>query len=625
MKWTFTPIPNSHVSSEVTQRDNFDNDDFAISETIVRETIQNSLDASDEEGGQIVEVNFNWISVEDGLDPKFFESLFKDQIDHAKLSDLDLDSVNFNEPKALVIEDFGTVGLTGKIDERDEDNFTNFWRNHGSGNKTGKKLGRHGLGKLVYSATSGVGAFFGVTCRREDREQVHLMGQTCLNLRTDGGEQFPPHAFFGDRVNEGDQNKLIIVPIKDDTFVNKFRQQFKVNRRVGEPGLSIIIPFPNKDLNLSHMVSVSIANYFYAIVTGRLKLKFGALSVDKTNVREMAKKYARDRFPDIDLLFDFVEEISKVESKQTELFKLNKSWFDDKKLDADDFDAKELIKIRSLFKQGELIGLSLPITLKPRGEEPLDTRFSVYLKKPTELTKGNDIYVRSSLTIPGEAKFKDRKALGAMIAEEEAISEFLANAENEAHTLWAGNTSKLKKNYLNPRYLVAAIKVSVVQLYDLLAEEVDEEDKDAFIDDFYYEEPEKKPVPKKTKRQDSTPPPPSPDIVPEITSKGQYLEVEKTTDGYRILPGERLKDNLPKEFTIEAAHSVGRGNPFQKYSPLDFNVGKNGSIKTKHSRQVKLKSRSENKWTIEIKKLPFKFEAKGFDTNRDLEVRYKPL
>ena len=46
MKWFFSPLPGDQVETEITQRDQFNNDDVDISETIVRETIQNSFDAA---------------------------------------------------------------------------------------------------------------------------------------------------------------------------------------------------------------------------------------------------------------------------------------------------------------------------------------------------------------------------------------------------------------------------------------------------------------------------------------------------------------------------------------------------------------------------------------------------
>ena len=54
MKWHFVPQPQNLVETEVTQRDQFRNDEVDLSDTIVREAVQNSLDAAigDDQGWQ---------------------------------------------------------------------------------------------------------------------------------------------------------------------------------------------------------------------------------------------------------------------------------------------------------------------------------------------------------------------------------------------------------------------------------------------------------------------------------------------------------------------------------------------------------------------------------------------
>ncbi len=180
---------------------------------------------------------------------------------------------------------------------------------------------------------------------------------------------------------------------------------------IGKPGLSVVIPFPNPRFNLAKMIEVAIANYFYPLITGQLELTFDNLEINRHNVRELARDYAGKRFHDIDLLFDFVEEIYVAE--QNELLQLKTSWAGDHKLDENDFEPETLEKIRDKFANGEMIGLYLPVTLKPKSKTDPDqeTGFSVYVKRPEQLSRGVDLYVRSGLTLPNESKFGERRAL----------------------------------------------------------------------------------------------------------------------------------------------------------------------------------------------------------------------
>lgn len=609
MKWRFSKQRSDQVESEITQRDQFNNDEVKISETIVREAIQNSLDAAVNDPINI-SVRFKWVDKKTGLDPHFFRSLFDKQFDHAKLAGLDVEALDFENPSALVIEDFGTCGLEGAVDQWDENHFSDFWRRHGKSHKTGKSRGRWGLGKLVYSATSEIGAFFGVTLRSGEK-QCQLMGQTVLNLRTIENERFPAHAFFSDYEHEESDENRINVPIKDYRFVEDFIANFCLERGQS-PGLSVVIPFPDRKFNLKHMLGVAVENYFYPLITGQLTLKFNDIEINSSNVREMAKEYASERFDQIDILFDFIEDIYTAE--QGTLLKIKPSWLDDKKLDENDFPPETLDEIRKKFACGDLVGLHLPVFITLKNGEKKESRFAVYIKRPADLEKGLDLYVRGGLTLPGEAKFQERRALGAVIAEDEIICSFLGDAENAAHTQWTTNTEKLREKYRNSQPVVTVIKNSARQLYDLLAETVDEKDEDALLDFFWFEEPDQG---KKKKRK-------QPKVEPKlvITSNKPLIDISKIDGGFSLTNTEHFsQEKLPREIAIEVAYEIGRGNSFKKYSHHDFTVGKGGGISVVKTESVRIVTARENSWKFVVNALPFKLQATGFDGNRDLKIK----
>jgi hypothetical protein len=240
----------------------------------------------------------------------------------------------------------------------------------------------------------------------------------------------------------------------------------------------------------------------------------------------------------------------------------------------------------------------------------------VYIKRPQELQKGLDLYVRGGLILPGEAKFRVRRALGAMIAEDEPICAFLGDAENAAHTQWTTSTEKLRRNYRNSRSIVSEIKKSVIQLYDLLAEITEEKDEDALQDFFWFDEPEDDKSRKKRKK----PKPPKP--TPRIKTNQPNFNVSQIEGGFTISNADGLtEEKLPKELTVEVAYEVIKGNAFKKYSPHDFKVGRNGKINLSVGDGIQVVSARENKWTFEIKEIPFKLEVAGFDASRDLKIK----
>lgn len=349
MKWHFIPHPPAFVEMGVTQRDQFRNNEVDLYESIVRESIQNSLDATP--NNEQTRVAFSWVNGSSKLESAYVEQLFDTQIDHAKSSGLEVDLIDFSKPSALIIEDFGTIGLTGSIEEKDDKNFSDFWRRHGRSHKTGTNRGRWGLGKVVYPSSSMLGAFFGLTIRKND-PNTYLMGQTVLDLRTHHGKEYDPHAYFSD-MKGSDYHDMIQIPTADSNYIKNFSNQFSLSRTT-EPGLSIVIPYPHKALTIENMIGVAIVNYFYPILTGQLVLEFDNQTIGARNIRELAHIYAKGKLPEIDPLFDFIEEVNEAIQKGN-LLSLKDSWVDDAKLDEDDFEPKDLDTIRATFADKSLL------------------------------------------------------------------------------------------------------------------------------------------------------------------------------------------------------------------------------------------------------------------------------
>ncbi len=613
MKWHFVPQPQNLVETEVTQRDQFRNDEVDLSDTIVREAVQNSLDAAI--GEDQVRVKFRWVNGCSGLHNGYMRQLFEGHLEHAASAGIELNELDFNNPSALIIEDFGTRGLTGSVEQKDDDNFTDFWRRHGRSHKTGRSRGRWGLGKLVYSSSSLLSSFFGVTVRSGDPDP-YLMGQTVLGFHKYGGVEYPAHAFFSELAGE-DPNNQIQVPVRGGDVTAAFCNNFGLERR-DQTGLSIAVPFPNPELDLENMIAVGIVNYFYPIITGQLVLNFDDIEINSGNIRELANRYATGKISDIDQLFDFIGEMNN--TPESDLLILKKSWADDSKLDEDDIEPEDLENLRERFANKEMVGVYLPLTIKRKNKEVIESGFSVYVKRPEELTKGHDMYVRGGLTLPGEAKFRERKALGAMIAEEEPIAAFLGDAENAAHTRWNTQAEKLRKNYVNPQPKLKVIRNSVVNLYDLLAQSIEEEDEQALMEFFWTELPDQ---PHKKGRRGKTPP----DIPPIPEPKLKPARITPIKGGFAVLPGNDASPDLyPVRCRVRVAYDIMSGNPFKKYNPFDFDFNRTGelSIRT-DSPKAMLVDRKANILEFNINEPDFRIEVTGFDHNRDLKVDLQTL
>ncbi len=134
MHWYFRDISDDPSEKELTQQDQFNNDEVALAEAIVRETIQNSTDAQ-AGSSSAVRVRFVIHAIK-GRDRDFFDQIIEGLSPHLRACGIPPASPA--EPlKALVVEDFGTTGLTGSVELKDNGQFSGFWRRFGR-SKTSK-------------------------------------------------------------------------------------------------------------------------------------------------------------------------------------------------------------------------------------------------------------------------------------------------------------------------------------------------------------------------------------------------------------------------------------------------------------------------------------------------------
>ena len=124
----------------------------SINDALIRESIQNSLDAAESEGPVTVRFSFHSEPKKDAVVDTCLKGLSPHlNARHSGLIDLPEDDDVFDY---ILIEDFGTRGLQGDVrqyDDLDDDikknDFYYFWRNIGRTRKETTDIGRWGLGK----------------------------------------------------------------------------------------------------------------------------------------------------------------------------------------------------------------------------------------------------------------------------------------------------------------------------------------------------------------------------------------------------------------------------------------------------------------------------------------------
>ena len=302
-KWEFNKSDPSSVRVEVTQRDQFNNDDVDLTDALVREVIQNSSDAG-VGNGNAVKVRFNLKEL-DSEEKSYLQTNISLLIPHLEACGINPNAWNKEKIRVLAVEDFCTRGLTGSFDELDKDNFDNFWRAVGSSEKGGQKGGRWGLGKLVYSSSSLIRTFFGLTIRAGD-SQPSIMGQVVLENHKLEDTYYPPHGFWF--AGRSDNTLQLQTPVQDKSEAANFQRIFGLTR-TDEPGLSIMIPFLIEPITEASIISGVVRNYYFPILSGKLEVEVGDTSINADTFLDIAENAQTKGAP---VPFVFIKQISDV-------------------------------------------------------------------------------------------------------------------------------------------------------------------------------------------------------------------------------------------------------------------------------------------------------------------------
>lgn len=283
-EWKFRIPQDSEVNQDPIEGEFFTTHDVGdFSDALVRESIQNSLDAKLENSNQIVTVRFYFSGKTNANNVRLDKHhYFKGLYPHIFSADNGLNKKEIptlsEKTQYLVIEDFHTVGLDGSVIENDDPNtdsslghnFYWFWRNVGRSGKKGSERGKWGLGKTVFPASSVINTFFALTKRWDDNE-TFLMGLSVLkthHLKQEPSVKRYPYGYFGIFRNN---DEYFATPTNDEQLLKEFRQTFNLKRDNNTTsGLSVIIPFPRKEITSDSIIRSVLKQYFYPIISGNL-------------------------------------------------------------------------------------------------------------------------------------------------------------------------------------------------------------------------------------------------------------------------------------------------------------------------------------------------------------------
>lgn len=617
MSWRFPPMSPGDLNIDPIEHEFFTTETLGgITDALVREAIQNSLDAA---AGDKVVMRFAVGEASEAARRQYLDGLWP----HVKAARGTSAAIpNRGEPlRYLAVEDGGTRGLEGDPRQYEDDNevgrerndFYYFWRNVGRSRKESTERGRWGLGKTVFAAASRVNAFFGLTTRQSDQRDL-LMGQAVLRIHRVDGQRHRPYGYYG--THEG----ALSLPLSDRAAVGEFRSAFGLRRR--GPGLSIVIPFPDQEITREQLLESVLHHYFHPLLSGRLEVEVehdGArIWLQEQDLESAIRRRGtlRRLLPLIQLarwgLRPEPEAIGRLRAPPAGRAP---------KLTDDLFDGADLARLRPRFDEGRRIAVDGRIAIEPVGRPPEETEFRLLIERDAEGGRGEGYFVRQGITIENPKARRPRGVRWILVVSDAALSSFLGDAENPAHTEWQRSSPKFKQKYRRgPSTLdfVRAVPANVAALLSRPAEGRDPEllrDIFSLSSDAALHTP-RRPEPKAAGTEDTT----TEQVIPAEFGKNGVLVLSKVRTGFRLRG--RVGEGGARRLEVLAAYEVLRGNPFRRYSPLDFRMDRTIAVQP---RGVAVAERRENRLELEIEDAEFELLVTRFDEKRDLRVRVQPL
>jgi hypothetical protein len=601
MMWKFRELQPTEP-----ERDPHEAEFFRLShasEAVVREFIQNSLDAK-APASDFVRVRFVLGSVPKSRLERFLGPEFKEHLRASHLLPADYqteDPIPF-----LAMEDYGTTGLDGETGEEERPqgrhNFYNFWWWEGKSEKKGHDAGRWGLGKTTFHMISKLRAFWGFTIRIDDGRKL-LLGKVLLRAHRIQGHTYDYRGYYAQ-----DGRKPIDITETIDQFTNTFSIS-----RTGEPGLSLVIPMPEVEIDTYSVIRFVIIHYFYAIMSGRLTVEIdgaeGKIHLDSANLTEMAieqdwKATAWENV-NIPVFLRFVKD--SIDNK--DFFALPDECAERLEIDERSF-GERLETLRANFGDMTFIAIRVPVFVQELNKRKVKSYVDVYLRKVPSLKAPHEYYIRSGITIADIKNLGSRQVKALFVADDPVITTFLGDAETPAHTKWVAGTEGFKKKYVNAAETLKFISKSLLTIVSILDEPPKERQIDFLKDVFSV------PVTEDDESDDPT----TKKRVPPIDPRRKTFEIIPIHAGLRV----KLVDNgkeLPFRGKLKLAYDVRRGNPFKQYEPSDFDVSHRPiAVDTVGCNLI---SAHANVVGFEITSRDFSLSVRGFDPKRDLVADVK--
>ncbi|MDO5320309.1 MAG: hypothetical protein Q4G65_16905 [bacterium] len=668
IQWNFEILKPGCMERNPVSEEFFTNDTRL--EAVIRESIQNSIDAND--ATPLVRVRIYFSGLEDAL-PAADYARYRGAEADARYADpgsgLLRPIPTADEPcPYVVIEDFSTVGLTGDVDEKpttpqsgatrkDWNYYNYFFRENGTSKGAEGTLGSWGAGKCVFQRASRLKTSFALSVRDGYEPRKFLVGKATLQIhRDDQLRTWAPDGWFGtvDAYDESRPNRIVKRPITDAAFIEQFAADFNLSRR-DEPGTSIVIPYvhlasgdenASAAFNKTNLVRSVLRNFLISIQKGELEVEIQVgkngekIVIDKWSFKESAAF-----LPDVGskdavvtrLHHQLVSDALGGELPSERVFTLAPPPNNYPKWDAAMFSADQLKALKKCLQQKKpvLIDVPMPVLKKAEGKvQTLSGLFQVALMKADLPQAMPPVFYRIGLLVYGVQPTVHSNYVAAVVIDRNPVADMLVAAEPPSHSEWHRDVDRLKANYDKPWPHLLFVTYAVRNILDRVASIDKEPNFDPLSDVFGI--PRKKSEHDRDDgraRDDDSDKPGDENDADEANPprKERIVSIDEKSEGglkgFRLTAGPGLANAKKFPFTMKmkVGYDTYHGLDWSKF---DFDLGKDGKIKISVVSGAGVVAYAAKDNAIEltvVRPEPFEVTVLGFDPNRDVvvdKVRY---
>lgn len=596
-----------------------------LSEALVRESIQNSLDAAqrDNAGIREVRVRIGLIPHATGEAKEMLRALFSEAKEHfdAGIETGSRNSAFSGDPGYLLFEDFGTTGLNGdvaawRLDDSAGNGFWSFFRAEGRSSKSGENLGRWGIGKQVFPTASAIHAMLGLTVRTDEPTRV-LMGSAVIRSRVVGGEDYDPDGWFGLK----EEMNQPVLPVSDSAFIDRYVRAFDL-KRGAEKGLSLVVPWVDERVKADDLRRGIVRNFFWPILQGELVVDLETPDGTWKLNHETVTQHHALLPPSEAAVVEFAAWAAFVRAEQFVKLPVAVVAQPDWRKTGDVLLPESVLaEVQKRLSADQRVAIEIPVRVRPKnleaGGEQL-SRFHVFFT-PCRDQGHRTVFLRDGIVITDVRSPVLAGSRSLVVVDDRPLAGLLGDAEGVNHTQWQKDSPKFHNRYFYGADTIKFVTRSVYEIVQRLHAAEKKGDPTLLLDLFFL------PTDEGDNERTRKPKPGKPDDLSEqpvvvAERKQRRFDIRKVEDGFKLVAGDTPPDKFPLRVRIEAGYAVRRGNAIKRWAKDDFQFIR-APLRLEPTPVGVAWQENGNALEVEIRKADFVFGVCGFDRRRDLVVR----